>query len=159
MRLSCASGLREAALTDISFARNAWCPLSWQSIKLRIGPDYKTRKAKAPTRSPLLECCGVDLFRMEQKVVTSLGHAHAPYLPKEVMRAANGGECMCDLPKYLVVSISIPGYASSQADGPGIKLMWCAPCDRPVRAGRGVGQRWEEVKWVRVGWSCSWVVV
>ena len=130
VRLECKSGLREVSLEEAKSAKEAWCRVHWESISLRDGPDYRRNKIKRPTASPLLECIGLDVFQVEGKVVTALDDAHADYLPPKIVTAAAASQRATELPAYLLVSISMPNYAGSQADGPGMKIIWCAPCSQ-----------------------------
>jgi len=67
-RPTCKSGLREVPLSDAaSNARNSWSAVHWQSIVLRVGPDYNRNKHKRPSKAPLLPCVGVDVFKVDRK--------------------------------------------------------------------------------------------
>ena len=103
-------------------ARHAWAPVDWRTILLRVGPNYKRRKRKAPTPAPLLPCIGVDILRADHKVFSD-GQVDAACLPPEVAAAA--AEAPLDpnaLPRFLAVTVSMPQYSGPAADGPNFRF-------------------------------------
>ena len=125
-RVTCISGLREVAREESGRARAAWSGVEWENIQLRVGPDYRKHRLKRPTTQPLLDCVGVDVFRVDQKITTNLSSSlerHAEYLPREVIAAARGGDPTA-LPSFFVVSVAMPGYSGPQPDGPGLKILF-----------------------------------
>ena len=119
--------------TQIADARNAWAPLSWSDIRLRIGPNYKRNKKKGPTAAPLLPCVGVSVLQAEQKVFGD-GITDAACLPPEVAAAAaeptppasipgsSRAVAPPPLPRYLVVTVCMPKYTHGAADGPNLRF-------------------------------------
>jgi hypothetical protein len=85
--VGCVSGLSATRLSAGASAKHAWAPVDWSGIKLRIGPNYKKNKRKAPTATPLLPCVGVDLLCAERKIFCD-GLSDAACLPPEVAAAA-----------------------------------------------------------------------
>ena len=57
-RVGCISGLREVSLEEMVSARDSWSGVHWESIKLRVGPNYRKHRKKQPTTEPLLDCVG-----------------------------------------------------------------------------------------------------
>ena len=135
-RCSGTSGLREVGLDETKSARRAWSEVHWQDIMLRDGPDYRRNKIKRPTASPLLECVGVDIFRVERKIFTDGSEAHAAYLPAEVATAMRTPGQAGELPRYLVVSIAVPTYRGASTDGPGAKMLFYLAVPPELRGGR-----------------------
>jgi hypothetical protein len=131
--VGCVSGLSATRLSAGASAKHAWAPVDWSGIKLRIGPNYKKNKRKAPTATPLLPCVGVDLLCAERKIFCD-GLSDAACLPPEVAAAAKeptpsassatqaGGGSLPPLPRFLVVTISMPRYSAGAADGPNLRF-------------------------------------
>ena len=124
-----AAALRAVTAEAVAHAHHAWAPIAWESIKLRVGPDYKRKKKKAPTAAPLLPCVGVELLRAEQKVYSD-GHVDAACLPPEVAAAAAeptpphrpSAATPPPLPRFLVVNVHVPSYGGPEPDGPNLRI-------------------------------------
>ena len=115
-RVSCGT-LREVPFAASVDAKHAWSTVGWEDIRLRCGPNYKRNKRKKPTAEPLLPCVGVDVFCAPRKLFSD-GATGLACLPAEI-RAATAGSA--PLPRFLVVSVHMPNYASGAADGPNIR--------------------------------------
>ena len=121
--VGCVAGLAAAEFGDLSVP-HAWSPVDHRDIKLRVGPNYKKNKKKAPSGPALLQCVGVDLISAPRKVFSD-GACDAACLPPEIAAAAaeqtpppgSGGP----LPRFLVVTISMPKYSSGATDGPNMR--------------------------------------
>jgi hypothetical protein len=124
-------GIRATSLEYVAGAHHAWSPIDWSTIRLRVGPDYRRHKRKAPTAQPLLPCVGVEVLNTPEKVFSD-GIADARCLPPEVAAAAaeatppvfdaKSSEPPPPLPRYLSVSISMPQYQGSAADGETVRV-------------------------------------
>ena len=125
--------LRAVGAEESSQARQAWTAISWESINLRVGPNYKKNKKKAPTARPLLQTVHVDAASSEWKVYTD-GDADIACLPPEVaaaasertppLRASTGSSPPPPLPRYLVIAVHIPQYSSGASDGPNVRFYY-----------------------------------
>ena len=123
------NGLDHVAVDDVVHARAAWAPIDYESIRLRIGPNYRRNGQKAPTGKPLLPCISVQLLQSETKVFCD-GDSDASCLPAEVQAAAAEptpsprADQKPPLPRYLVVSFSMPRYSGSAESGPTLRFTY-----------------------------------
>ena len=119
------SGVSCVPTTEFETARHAWGPLQWETIRLRVGPNYRRNKQKAFTGAPILPCVGMDFFQAERKAYAEDGRSIS-YMPPEIVAAASEPSG-CDLttpmqqpvlPRFVVISTYVPQYSSSASDGP-----------------------------------------
>lgn len=109
----------------------AWSPATWESIRLRTGPDYSRNKRKEPTAKPLVQCVGVHLNKLPSKLFGD-GKLDAAFLPAKVVTAAaeptppqpTPGAPPPPLPRYLVVTWHMPRYQGRSADGPTLRCSY-----------------------------------
>ena len=117
------SGVHELPLGSLEGATHSWGQASWNTQRLRDGPDYKRNRIKRLALPPLLPCVGFDAFRTERKIFTDCSEAQAACLPAEVREAARDGGGAAGLPRFLVVSVNMPAYSGPAADGPTLKFV------------------------------------
>ena len=60
---TCCATLARQALGALEGATHSWGQASWNTQRLRDGPDYKRNRIKRPALPPLLPCVGLDAFR------------------------------------------------------------------------------------------------
>lgn len=127
--LACRTEITAVPPSEALAANHAWSEVGWQTIRLRVGPDYPQNRRKLPGASPILQCVGVDVFGAPEKIVGD-GLLDAGCLPGEVVAAAAeptpppalSGPVPPPLPRYLVVTISMPRYGSGAPDGPNYRI-------------------------------------
>jgi hypothetical protein len=117
------SGVHELPLGALEGATHSWGQASWNTQRLRDGPNYKRNRIKRLALPPLLPCVGFDAFRTERKIFTDCSEAQAACLPAEVREAARDRGGAGGLPRFLVVSVSMPVYSGPAADGPTLKFV------------------------------------
>ena len=119
------SGVRCVPATEFETAAHAWGPLQWETIRLRVGPNYRRNKQKAFTGAPMLPCVGMDFFQTERKAYVEEGRS-VSYMPPEIIAAASEPSVWTAatpalqpvLPRFVVISTYVPQYSSSAPDGP-----------------------------------------
>jgi len=119
------SGVHELPLGALEGATHSWGHASWNTQRLRDGPDYPRNRIKRLALPPLLPCVGFDAFRTARKIFTDCSEAQAASLPAEVREAASlrGGDHAAGLPRFLVVSVNMPAYSGPAPDGPTLKFV------------------------------------
>eukprot|EP01001_Neometanema_parovale_P010085 NODE_631_length_2234_cov_76.005211_g601_i0.p1 GENE.NODE_631_length_2234_cov_76.005211_g601_i0~~NODE_631_length_2234_cov_76.005211_g601_i0.p1 ORF type:complete len:643 (-),score=101.77 NODE_631_length_2234_cov_76.005211_g601_i0:304-2133(-) len=99
-----------------------WGPLPGTGFEVRIGPDYRKNKKKAPSSPVICETIGVDLFSSPHKITHIFPRLQRPQKMKQ-----EGGHSF-------IINVMLPSYAPSMWqkvwDGPGHSLvmyLWIPP--------------------------------
>ena len=75
---------------------------------MRIGPDYKSKRMKAPSNDPFFEPLGADTYHSSSKLDHVLRHVQFPADMLKERQQVKASEWPKGLPKLLVINLQIP---------------------------------------------------
>jgi len=116
--------------------RHCWTIPDDSVLNVRIGPDYKHNKQKAPTRPALFRTIGCDLFSSEKKLMDVGSNVNLPFddcIPE--------GAIPAPYPRLLMINFQLPKPSggvfgsTSSADGPGYNfVLYYTPTEELIQA-------------------------
>jgi len=100
---------------------NTWSSCEGSRFDCRIGPDYKSKKGKAPSGAAIYDTVCCDVWKVQQKRPHIASYMQ---LPKEKPTSAKSDR-VAPIPELLIINMMMPGYKPSglfekkKVDGPG----------------------------------------